>query len=136
MGTAKAKNTGTRDRHRSRVISVSSAAGILWLMRHRTVQNKYPVTDLLLHCASGEAAVGKSSLVLRFVSNDFNENNSPTIGAAFLTQSAWTSSWRETNLLTICVSNILDRPLAETDYATYIATTANRMPPGGQGHQV
>ncbi|KAJ9121657.1 hypothetical protein QFC22_002277 [Naganishia vaughanmartiniae] len=34
----------------------------------------------------GEAAVGKSSLVLRFVSNDFNENNSPTIGAAFLTQ--------------------------------------------------
>ncbi|KAK4686042.1 hypothetical protein P7C73_g4093, partial [Tremellales sp. Uapishka_1] len=35
---------------------------------------------------TGEAAVGKSSLVLRFVSNDFNENNSPTIGAAFLTQ--------------------------------------------------
>lgn len=34
----------------------------------------------------GEAAVGKSSLVLRFVQNDFNENNSPTIGAAFLTQ--------------------------------------------------
>jgi len=34
----------------------------------------------------GEAAVGKSSLVLRFVSNDFNEHNSPTIGAAFLTQ--------------------------------------------------
>jgi len=35
----------------------------------------------------GEAAVGKSSLVLRFVSNDFNDNTSPTIGAAFLTQS-------------------------------------------------
>jgi len=34
----------------------------------------------------GEAAVGKSSLVLRFVSNDFNDNTSPTIGAAFLTQ--------------------------------------------------
>ncbi|KAI9638188.1 ras family-domain-containing protein [Dioszegia hungarica] len=34
----------------------------------------------------GEAAVGKSSLVLRFVQNDFNENTSPTIGAAFLTQ--------------------------------------------------
>lgn len=34
----------------------------------------------------GEAAVGKSSLVLRFCSNDFNENTSPTIGAAFLTQ--------------------------------------------------
>jgi hypothetical protein len=37
---------------------------------------------------AGEAAVGKSSLVSRFVQNDFNENTSPTIGAAFLTQSA------------------------------------------------
>lgn len=34
----------------------------------------------------GEAAVGKSSLVLRFVSDDFQENKEPTIGAAFLTQ--------------------------------------------------
>lgn len=34
----------------------------------------------------GEAAVGKSSLVLRFVSNDFQPNKEPTIGAAFLTQ--------------------------------------------------
>jgi len=34
----------------------------------------------------GEAAVGKSSLVLRFVNNDFQENKEPTIGAAFLTQ--------------------------------------------------
>jgi len=34
----------------------------------------------------GEAAVGKSSLVMRFVSNDFQENKEPTIGAAFLTQ--------------------------------------------------
>jgi len=34
----------------------------------------------------GEAAVGKSSLVLRFVSNDFQANKEPTIGAAFLTQ--------------------------------------------------
>lgn len=34
----------------------------------------------------GEAAVGKSSLVLRFVSNEFQENKEPTIGAAFLTQ--------------------------------------------------
>lgn len=34
----------------------------------------------------GEAAVGKSSLVIRFVSNDFQENKEPTIGAAFLTQ--------------------------------------------------
>ncbi|KAF2091530.1 GTP-binding protein YPT52 [Saccharata proteae CBS 121410] len=34
----------------------------------------------------GEAAVGKSSLVMRFVNNDFQENKEPTIGAAFLTQ--------------------------------------------------
>ncbi|ORX90983.1 ras-domain-containing protein [Basidiobolus meristosporus CBS 931.73] len=34
----------------------------------------------------GEAAVGKSSLVLRFINNDFQENKGPTIGAAFLTQ--------------------------------------------------
>ncbi|KAI8614481.1 ras family-domain-containing protein [Chytriomyces sp. MP71] len=34
----------------------------------------------------GEAAVGKSSLVLRFVNNEYQENKEPTIGAAFLTQ--------------------------------------------------
>ncbi|KAF2400219.1 hypothetical protein EJ06DRAFT_477036 [Trichodelitschia bisporula] len=40
----------------------------------------------------GEAAVGKapnmtqSSLVMRFVNNDFQDNKEPTIGAAFLTQ--------------------------------------------------
>ncbi|KAI0735292.1 ras-domain-containing protein [Earliella scabrosa] len=34
----------------------------------------------------GEAAVGKSSIVLRFVSNEFQPNKEPTIGAAFLTQ--------------------------------------------------
>ncbi|KAJ1787573.1 Vacuolar protein sorting-associated protein 21, partial [Coemansia sp. RSA 2399] len=33
-----------------------------------------------------DAAVGKSSLVLRFVNNEFQENKEPTIGAAFLTQ--------------------------------------------------
>ncbi|KAG9296222.1 hypothetical protein G9A89_014814 [Geosiphon pyriformis] len=34
----------------------------------------------------GEAAVGKSSLVLRFVNNEFQDNKEPTIGAAFLTR--------------------------------------------------
>lgn len=34
----------------------------------------------------GEAAVGKSSIVLRFVSNEYQANKEPTIGAAFLTQ--------------------------------------------------
>lgn len=34
----------------------------------------------------GEAAVGKSSIVLRFVSDEFQANKEPTIGAAFLTQ--------------------------------------------------
>ncbi|KAI3402346.2 hypothetical protein KGF56_004916 [Candida oxycetoniae] len=44
-----------------------------------------PATSIKL-VLLGEAAVGKSSLVLRFVSNDFQENKEPTIGAAFLTQ--------------------------------------------------
>ncbi len=30
----------------------------------------------------GEAAVGKSSMVLRFVANEFTENREPTIGGA------------------------------------------------------
>ena len=44
-----------------------------------------PVTSIKL-VLLGEAAVGKSSIVMRFVSNDFSENKEPTIGAAFLTQ--------------------------------------------------
>ncbi|ODQ46705.1 hypothetical protein PICMEDRAFT_134594 [Pichia membranifaciens NRRL Y-2026] len=47
-----------------------------------SASSQIPVKLVLL----GEAAVGKSSLVLRFVSNDFQENKEPTIGAAFLTQ--------------------------------------------------
>jgi len=35
----------------------------------------------------GDAAVGKSSCVERFVKNEFFEFQQPTIGAAFLTQS-------------------------------------------------
>ncbi|KAI9293621.1 hypothetical protein K502DRAFT_293495, partial [Neoconidiobolus thromboides FSU 785] len=34
----------------------------------------------------GESAVGKSSLSLRFTSDDFKENTEPTIGSAFLTK--------------------------------------------------
>ena len=37
-------------------------------------------------CVSGDAAVGKSSSVERFVKNEFFEFQQPTIGAAFLTQ--------------------------------------------------
>ena len=47
-------------------------------------QHPAPATAVKL-VLLGEA-VGKSSLVLRFVSNDFQENKEPTIGAAFLTQ--------------------------------------------------
>lgn len=34
----------------------------------------------------GESAVGKSSIALRYVQNDFEEYRESTIGAAFLTQ--------------------------------------------------
>eukprot|EP01127_Copromyxa_protea_P003942 TRINITY_DN136_c0_g1_i2.p1 TRINITY_DN136_c0_g1~~TRINITY_DN136_c0_g1_i2.p1 ORF type:complete len:193 (+),score=40.61 TRINITY_DN136_c0_g1_i2:311-889(+) len=34
----------------------------------------------------GESAVGKSSLVIRFVNGDFEENQTSTVGACFLTQ--------------------------------------------------
>ncbi|KAG2234931.1 hypothetical protein INT48_000358 [Thamnidium elegans] len=41
----------------------------------------------LLFCLYvGESAVGKSSLVIRFVNREYAENREPTIGAAFLTQ--------------------------------------------------
>lgn len=43
-------------------------------------------TTLVKLVLLGEAAVGKSLLVLRFVLNDFQENKEPTIGAAYLTQ--------------------------------------------------
>ncbi|KAF9433871.1 hypothetical protein BGZ76_008872 [Entomortierella beljakovae] len=48
------------------------------------VANMKPVQVKLV--LLGEAAVGKSSLVLRFVNDEFQENKEPTIGAAFLTQ--------------------------------------------------
>ena len=48
-------------------------------------QHPTPATSVKL-VLLGEAAVWKSSLVLRFVSNEFQENKEPTIGAAFLTQ--------------------------------------------------
>jgi Ras-related protein Rab-5C len=61
------------------------------VQRYLLFQKKYVMTDnakpiqvklVLL----GEAAVGKSSLVLRFVNGEFQDNKEPTIGAAFLTQ--------------------------------------------------
>ncbi|KAG8908089.1 hypothetical protein FRB99_000533 [Tulasnella sp. 403] len=49
-----------------------------------TATNDKPIQVKLV--LLGEAAVGKSSIVLRFVSNEFQANKEPTIGAAFLTQ--------------------------------------------------
>ncbi|KAI8885139.1 ras-domain-containing protein [Backusella circina FSU 941] len=47
-----------------------------------TSSKALPVKLVLL----GESAVGKSSLVIRFVNREYVENREPTIGAAFLTQ--------------------------------------------------
>lgn len=59
-------------------VNVSSSSGGAQAAANKALQVKL----VLL----GEAAVGKSSLVLRFVNNEFNDNKEPTIGAAFLTQ--------------------------------------------------
>ncbi|ORY92120.1 ras family-domain-containing protein [Syncephalastrum racemosum] len=45
--------------------------------------NKVATIKLVL---LGESAVGKSSLVIRFVNREYWDNKEPTIGAAFLTQ--------------------------------------------------
>jgi len=41
----------------------------------------------------GDTGVGKSSLVLRFVKNEFNEGIESTIGAAFLSQTVIVDNW-------------------------------------------
>jgi Ras-related protein Rab-5C len=61
-----------------------SAAGNSSPVNAAAVANTKPIQVKLV--LLGEAAVGKSSLVLRFVNNEFQENKEPTIGAAFLTQ--------------------------------------------------
>jgi Ras-related protein Rab-5C len=47
----------------------------------------------------GEAAVGKSSITLRFVHNHFRENNVATIGASFLSKTIYvTKGWVKFNI--------------------------------------
>jgi Ras-related protein Rab-5C len=47
----------------------------------------------------GEAAVGKSSITLRFVHNHFRENNVATIGASFLSKTVLVSKgWVKFNI--------------------------------------
>lgn len=55
----------------------------------------------------GEAAVGKSSLVLRFVNGEFQDNKEPTIGAAFLTQKCKLDD-KIIKLYTVLISEIWD----------------------------
>jgi GTPase SAR1 family protein len=67
-----------------RILRKMSVAGGNSSPVNATVANTKPIQVKLV--LLGEAAVGKSSLVLRFVNNEFQENKEPTIGAAFLTQ--------------------------------------------------
>lgn len=57
--------------------------GYFW--KHNTMGGEARVFQYKL-VLLGESAVGKSSLVLRFVKNAFSEHQESTIGAAFLTQ--------------------------------------------------
>ena len=41
----------------------------------------------------GDTGVGKSSVVLRFVKGEFDEEMEPTIGAAFLSQTVNIDNW-------------------------------------------
>ncbi|WFD33104.1 Vacuolar protein sorting-associated protein 21 [Malassezia sp. CBS 17886] len=63
--------------HQTNAHGIGDAAGA------ESAQSRPIQTKLVL---LGEAAVGKTSVVHRFVQDDFQENREPTIGAAFLTQ--------------------------------------------------
>ena len=51
----------------------------------RIVMSSTPLTVKLV--LLGDSRVGKSSVVIRFVKNEFDQYKFPTIGATFLTQS-------------------------------------------------
>lgn len=76
IGTAKTQRH--RDTHHTHASMADTQA------RASTGANTKPIQVKLV--LLGEAAVGKSSLVSRFVNNEFHENKEPTIGAAFLTR--------------------------------------------------
>ncbi|KAJ3193319.1 hypothetical protein HK101_005040 [Irineochytrium annulatum] len=81
MSAARSANAGAA---REAASSLSSAPSSTAASAGGPAANAKPIQVKLV--LLGEAAVGKSSLVLRFVNNEFQENKEPTIGAAFLTQ--------------------------------------------------
>jgi small GTP-binding protein len=48
--------------------------------------------------AVGDTGVGKSSILLRFVNDEFNEFNEPTLGAAFLSKNHKYGNGKEVRL--------------------------------------
>ncbi|CEP15820.1 hypothetical protein [Parasitella parasitica] len=54
------------------------------IQTHSSTSESKPINVKLV--LLGESAVGKSSIVQRFVNKEYTENREPTIGAAFLTQ--------------------------------------------------
>ncbi|KAJ3561150.1 hypothetical protein NP233_g10372 [Leucocoprinus birnbaumii] len=78
-GPGHAHNTSFSGRHALRCGQCVTSHHLVF---HTTMSKQYQFKLVLL----GESAVGKSSLVLRFVKDQFDDYRESTIGAAFLTQ--------------------------------------------------
>ena len=57
----------------------------------------------------GDTSVGKSSLLLRFVNDEFNEFHDPTLGAAFLSKAHTYNNGKVTRFQVFSFKNYINR---------------------------